>query len=175
MIYFAPLDLQNNDFALRVYEGAFPPCERRDFSLLQPLMEQRQEFSFCVICQQRENIGILSSWQFETFAYIEHFAILKELRTKGFGSDSLRLFMRQTTKPIIIEVEPAQTTQAKRRVAFYERLGFSLLNVQYKQPPYRKGEEFVPMNIMTDNPKYFSDNNFQKARATLYSQVYGVK
>lgn len=175
MIHFSSLDLQNKDFALRVYESAFPSCERRDFSLLQPLIEHRQEFSFCVICEQMENIGILSSWRFEHFAYIEHFAISQELRGKGFGSASLKLFMTQTTKPVIIEVESPQTHQAKSRVAFYERLGFSLLNVPYKQPPYRKCEESVQMNIMTNNPQYLSDNNFKTIVATLYSQVYGVK
>ncbi len=41
---------------------------------------------------------------------------------------------------VILEVERVHDTDSQRRISFYERLGYSIVNIDYHQPPYRKGE-----------------------------------
>lgn len=175
MISLSPLSENNIDFASSVYTSSFPIEERRDFSLLSPMTKERREFYFSVLQDEVSNIGIFSYWIFESFAYIEHFAIEQSKRNKGYGSAAISLFVSLTQKPIIIEVEEPLTMQAKRRISFYERHNFYLLPQPYKQPPYRPNENFLPMKIMANNLALFSLQSFEDVVATLYSNVYSVR
>ena len=50
--------------------------------------------------------------------------------------------------PIALEVEIPEEEMAKRRINFYQRQGFSLWEKPYQQPPYKTGDNYLPMLIM---------------------------
>ena len=93
------------------------------------------------------------------------FAMKGKWNSEFFGND----------RPIVLEVEPPTTETARRRIAFYERNGFSLCERAYVQPPYRPWEETegLTLLLMTTAPD-FLEEHFDEVRATIYAEVYGV-
>ena len=68
--------------------------------------------------------GFLAVWEFESFIYIEHFAVDPALRNSGTGSAMLQELVKQYQKPICLEVELPEDELTRRRIGFYERNGF---------------------------------------------------
>ena len=76
--------------------------------------------------------------------------------------------------PIVLEVERPVEEMAKRRICFYERQGFTLWKNDYYQPPYKPGDDFLPMYLMVYgdlNP----EKDYEDIRHKLHTVVYGVK
>ena len=48
----------------------------------------------------------------------------------------------------LLEVEPAETEMATRRIHYYERNGYRILDRNYLQPPYVKGGKDFPLWVM---------------------------
>ena len=48
----------------------------------------------------------------------------------------------------LLEVEPAETEMAIRRIHYYERNGYRILDRNYLQPPYVKGGKDFPLWVM---------------------------
>ena len=74
---------------------------------------------------------------------------------------------------IILEVERPEDEMSTRRIAFYQRCGFTLCNQDYLQPPYRKGGKSLPLYLMyagTDS----IDEQYPEIRDEIYQKVYDV-
>ena len=163
-------------FAKEIYNSSFPLDERRDFDLVLDMVG-KEGFDFYVIKSSLEDeipIGIISIWEFYDFAYIEHFAIDLSLRQKGYGSKVLNEIINKYSKPFIIEVEPPTNVEALKRIDFYKKLNFSLLDFNYLQPAYSPTQNPLPMNLMTNNILYFTNENIQKAVSLIHKTVYKV-
>ena len=63
---------------------------------------------------------------------------------------------------------------SKRRIGFYERLGFVLDYHVYFQPPYRKGEAFLEMRLMAHG-KLDLEQSFERVKTIIHQNVYGVE
>ena len=159
-----------------LYNSAFPAVERRKFDNVKRLIELNNvPFKIVSVTDGGEFVGFLSFWQFDGFRYIEHFAIDKEKRGRGIGSEVLLHFIQESGKtPIILEVEiPESSADARRRVDFYMRHSFILWRlVKYIQPPYDGGSESIEMKLMTlqvnDKTKVEHFGNI------IRREVYGV-
>lgn len=108
-----------------------------------------QAFSPNFIYENGNLIGYACFWEFDEFVFVEHFAILKNMRGTGCGSRFLKEFSESKNKPIVLEVELPENEIAKKRISFYERLGYVINPFEYYQPTYHEGLELVPMHIMT--------------------------
>lgn len=115
--------------------------------------------------------GFLAVWEFESFIYIEHFAVDPALRNSGTGSTMLQELVKQYEKPICLEVELPEDELTRRRIGFYERNGFVFNEYPYMQPPISKGKSPVPLRIMTYRSE-ITWEEFQKMKAMLYRRVY---
>ncbi len=163
-------------FAKEIYNSSFPLDERRNFDLVIEMVG-KEGFDFYVIKSSLEDetpTGIISIWEFDEFAYIEHFAIDLSLRQKGYGSKVLNEIINKYTKPFIIEVEPPTNAEALKRINFYKKLNFSLLDFNYLQPAYSPTQKALPMKLMTNNCQYFTNENIQKAVSLIHKKVYKV-
>lgn len=160
-------------FVEELLESAFPQEERRDNRLQRKYTDKKENFH-CNLIQtcQAMPIGVITYWDFTDFMYIEHLAIDKQQRGKGYGTQALQKLLEESSLPIILEAEiPNHPNDfAFRRIGFYKRLGFRLRRISYKQPPYRMGDEWLPMKLMTSG-KYPPINRTIK---TIYREVYGV-
>ena len=115
--------------------------------------------------------GFLAVWEFESFIYIEHFAVDPALRNSGTGSAMLPELVKQYQKPICLEVELPEDELTRRRIGFYERNGFVFNEYPYIQPPISKGKSPVPLRIMTYRSE-ITREEFQKMKEILYRRVY---
>ena len=115
--------------------------------------------------------GFLAVWEFESFIYIEHFAVDPALRNSGTGSAMLKELVKQYQKPICLEVELPEDELTRRRIGFYERNGFVFNEYPYIQPPISKGKSPVPLRIMTYGSAITQDT-FEEMKRVLYQRVY---
>jgi ribosomal protein S18 acetylase RimI-like enzyme len=123
-------DVQTATFAslYDLYQSAFISIERRSYDgLMRELLEESQ-FHSLVFHKENEFVGFLNYWCFDQFWYIEHFAVEANLRNQQFGTEAMKLFLELTSLPVLFEVEMPENDFAKRRIRFYERLGFSVLS-----------------------------------------------
>ena len=115
--------------------------------------------------------GFLAVWEFESFIYIEHFAVDPALRNSGTGSAMLKELVKQYQKLICLEVELPEDELTRRRIGFYERNGFVFNEYPYIQPPISKGKSPVPLRIMTYG-EAITRETFEAMKNVLYRSVY---
>lgn len=145
---------------LKLYEDAFPPEERRPRELMLP---DDPAFNFYAV----GDAGLMTVWAFDGFKYIEHFAVYEHMRGSGIGSEVLSAL----PGVVVLEVEPAESGEmARRRIEFYRRNGFELLDVDYVQPPYAAGLDAVPLRLMVRGELPCPVEDVVR---TLHSRVYG--
>jgi len=154
-----------------LYKSAFPSEQRRSMGELEHEIMTSKRFHSCALLAKNEFVGFFNYWQFDTFYFIEHFAIKPELRGKQIGSKALDVFAESIDFPVVVEVDMPITTVAARRIKFYEKAGFHVVPNDYAQPPYRPSELMLPMLLMTNN-KQFVSKYFDSLKKTIYKEVY---
>lgn len=156
------------------YVSSFPSCERRDFAALKALMFPGSRFIANALLRDGQYVGFITCWNFEKFLYIEHFAIDQTARNGGIGGKALRQFLNVWNLPAVLEVESPDDEMSKRRIGFYERLGFVLDTHPYQQPPYHAGEGGLDMLLMSYGAIDLQ-KEYEEVKNYLYECVYGVK
>ncbi len=131
--------------AWELYEGSFPLEERR-LKDAQARVMKNPDYNFDIVINNKQFIGFILWWDFETLRYVEHFATSTEQRNKGFGKLILEKFMESNDKPILLEVELPHSTINQRRIKFYERTGFKLNPHYYELPPIQ--EDHSPLQLL---------------------------
>lgn len=157
-----------------LYESAFPSDERRDGERQKATFKRPEYVMLAALDEKNALVGLLSVWEFGGFVFMEHLAVKGHLRGKGFGSEILRRYMSGCSKNVVLEVELPGTDVQKRRIAFYERLGFKLNRHDYVQPSYGPGKNPVPMLLMS-YPGTISEREFPLLRKDIHAVVYGLK
>lgn len=164
-----------------LYLKAFPEEERRSLESITNLLKE-EYFEFVPIFFDDKFKGFANLWFFNDFTYIEHFAIIQEERNKGYGTQFLKNLitnkipnLKHKISNIVLEVEPSTNLIAKKRISFYENLGFKLLNDYYFQPPYTLNSKGLEMKLMFLNTNTEKQISFLKIKETLYNNVYCIK
>lgn len=175
MLQLLPLYPAFLQAASGLYETAFPEVERRPTEQWTGLMTGNKLFHAEAVCHEGAFCGLLTWWDFDSFIYIEHFAICPDLRSAGLGGRAFGHFMElHADKPIVLEVEPPTEETARRRIGFYQRHGMNLIPGNYRQPSYRPGGESIPLCIMCSWPD-FAQTHFDRLTAVVHREVYGVE
>ncbi len=154
-------------------ETSFPLEERRDTDLQRQYTDENPLFHNHLITFNQVPIGLISYWKLEDVIYIEHFAIDPNLRNGGYGKQVIEKLKEQTQIPLILEAEEPTDELAQRRIGFYQRNGFTLQDLPYLQPPYRKGNDWFPLKIMTYG-RSFTKEELEKYKTLIYREVYKV-
>ena len=151
----------------------FPREERRSDELQRVVTDEVDLFFNHVILHQSIPIGLMTYWDFGDFVFIEHFAISQLCRGRGFGKESLLELMKSIAKPIVLEVELPTDVNTQRRIDFYKGSGFEVWDFTYHQPPYRDGDQSIPMLLM-GSIGVDGERHFQRVQKLLYFYVYRV-
>ena len=157
----------------KTYNASFPEAERRDFALVRELVEREPRFIIYALLKDDNYVGFISGWLFDGFTYVEHFAIDESARNGGIGAKAMKQFLAFCGTPVVLEVEMPVDEMSKRRIGLYERLGFVLDDHVYRQPPYRAGEDWLEMRLMSFGGISLEEF-FEQVRDNLYENVYGV-
>lgn len=128
-----------------------------------------------VIVEENTYVGFAIIWNIGSWHFVEHLAIDPEQRGKQYGSQVMNEIIEYGQHRIILEVEPGADDIGKRRIRFYEKLGLQLVAFAYQQPPYRMGEEPLPMQLMS-MPAITSASKLgaiaQVIKSTVYTPFY---
>lgn len=160
----------------QLMEQSFPESEFRIFEHQQQLLHN-DFYSLHTEQDASDRVTVLlAGWRLPGFSFIEHLAVNPSLRGGGVGARMIQQFIRERAAdgPIILEVEPPEEAIAKRRIGFYERLGFHLNPFDYVQPPLREGADELKLLIMS-YPSPLTPQEFKNYRTILYREVYGVE
>lgn len=162
------------DQVFEIMKQSFPEAEYREYSEQKKLLSNSSYRLLTEKNEQNEVIGFLAGWEFESFRYIEHLAVSPNIRGGGIGKRLMERYMKQTAKPVILEVELPEDEMKRRRIGFYERLGFCLGDHSYVQPPLRAvGQETLSLQIMS-YPVKLNPTQFEMVKKMLYKEVYGA-
>ena len=171
MINLKPVTDENFSLVYKRLIDAFPYEERRDEADEKKCFLKSQ-FNFCEITDENESVGLIVFWVFNKFLFVEHIAINKEIRSKGYGSKTFELLKTQYNLPIILEAESPETEMQKKRIRFYENLGFKVNSYSYTQPSYHN-EESVPLMVLSF-PQLLSESEFDAFFRETREVVYEV-
>lgn len=177
MIKFIPIstaDVLRYSYMEKLITTAFPADEYRALDQLRQYTDAPNSFTNHVVQDDDRMIGIFTCWDFDDFVYIEHFATDPEVRNGGYGKKIMETWCKDCPKPIVLEVEEPVEEMSRRRVGFYERLGYKLWKADYQQPPYKEGDHYLPMRIMAFG-NLECEHDYEKIKHLLYTQVYGVE
>jgi len=162
------------DKIFALMEKSFPESERRTYAGQKELMANQH---YRLISEKDNNnqiVAFLAAWEFPSFRFVEHIAVDPDLRGSGVGGKMLTAYMKESKKPILLEVEYPDTELAQRRIGFYERLGFRLNSFEYVQPPLHKGQDDLPLKIMS-YLQLLTNEEFILYREILYKNVYKIE
>lgn len=131
-----------------MYQYSFPAHEKREKSeQIRALQDKRCHLD---LFYDRENpIGFMLWWKYPEFVYIEHIAINRNIRGKGYGKQILKDFCANETLPQILEIDPLTDEVAKRRWHFYKQLGYVQNPYRHFHRPYREGNDVFELIILS--------------------------
>lgn len=156
---------------VEVYTEAFPIEERRDLTQLKKLLQTEPAMFFNAVECDGDLAGLFVYWDFDTFFYLEHLAVFARMRNKKIGQQVLDWVKEHLQGIRLLEVEPAETEIAGRRINYYQRNGYRIIDKTYCQPSYRPGGEEFPLWIM-GNQTGQDDERLCQQLQTIKEQVY---
>lgn len=152
-----------DDLAARaIYDASFPPSLRAPWSAL---VDHRADERFVVLIDTEPpatgdgdvaGIALIRRLGDTRMAFVRYLAVDPTRRDRGFGSQ-LVAHLRETLRAdgigvLLLDVEKpvgAHAEDDRRRIAFYERCGLSLLDVpDYAPPEHGETGEIVPLLLM---------------------------
>ena len=148
-----------------LYCISFPIFEQRSASQ-QLEAFQNERYKLLAYTENDIFLGFISYWEFDTYCYVEHFAVNTALRGKGYGSNLLHTFIQSTDKIIILEIDPVTDSISEARLRFYKKCGFSENPYPHKHPAYRS--EYQPHSLIVLTTKgEISKGEYQKFNLDL--------
>lgn len=131
----------------KLYATSFPMFEQRT--------EEQQERAFAspdyhLVAYEEQGIfiGFISYWEFDTYLYIEHFAVNRGLRGRGYGREILLDFIA-ADKLVLLEIDPIVDDISAARLRFYKKCGFYENPYPHAHPPYREGYKAHSLVVLT--------------------------
>lgn len=158
------------EVARDIYMDSFPAEERRDWTDLMG-RSRSGEIALELVKDGDCVIGLVTVWHLPLADYVEHFALDRSARGKGVGSEVIdRVVDMAADRAVVLEVEPSgANSMAARRIGFYQRHGFDLIDYEYMQPPYGKGLPWVRLMLMATKPV-----DAGQVSRSLHQMVYGI-
>ncbi|PUZ27536.1 Ribosomal protein S18 acetylase RimI [Chitinophaga costaii] len=159
-----------NPLVRPLYEAAFPKQERRDWEEELTLLKAGK-LILIIIEYGTAFAGFLFCWPLHGFHFIEHFAVLPELRGNHIGRHVIAQLQEQLGA-LVLEANPPNDGTSMRRLRFYENAGFHLFPQEYRQPPYREGD--APLHMRLLHRGLSEGTTFESVSAGIYREVYKV-
>ena len=130
---------------IELYKTSFPIFEQRT-EIQQNYAFSNEHYNLNGYYDNDDFIGFISYWEFDSYIYIEHFAINTNIRGKGYGSSVLNSFISSTNKVVLLEIDPVIDNISAARLRFYKKCGFFENSYPHKHPAYRN--EFHPHDLI---------------------------
>lgn len=158
------------DKVRQVAEASFPPSERRG-PRAQAAVFADSRYRLDAWLDGTRLVGFMGWWDFGGFRYIEHVAVAPEARSGGYGGKIVTAWMRQGDTPVYLEIEQVVDEITRRRLGFYQRLGFIETPMTHVQPPYQGAGAGVPMQVLSW-PVALTDREYERFSKLLFHEVW---
>ena len=122
------------------------------------------------VLENGEKVGFMCVWSLEHFSFLEHFVIYDRYRGKGYGGMALEL-LKERSRILVLECEPPESLDQKRRWDFYTRHGMIGNEPDYWQPSYRENGQRCYLKLMSSAELVSFDNVVKE----LYTEVYKTR
>lgn len=155
-----------------IMERSFP---REEHGSAQLHYSELSRSEFRCLCYEPEGVpaAFMNYYDFSenSVVFLEHFAVEQQLRGNGIGSQLMQYF-KEITSPslIVLEVEPPEGEKERRRIAFYQRMGFVLNSGEYFQPAFHEGMSELPLKLMSTEPLHGA--RFKETAALIHKKAY---
>lgn len=133
--------------AWRIYDDAFPRCEKRGREQLLRALTDPLFRPWVVLCAGSV-AAIAFCWRMPDALYLEHLAVDPGRRNAKLGSRILEHLAAEGL-PLVLEIEPPEEELTRRRLEFYRRNGFVRNGYPYIHPSYRRPFEPHPLVLMS--------------------------
>ena len=158
---------------LSLYTEAFPPSERRNEGQLKKLIEESEEMYFNVVLFKKKAVGLFIYWDLNDFFFLEHLAISTSARNDKIGQQVLSWIAKNLNGLRLMEVEPIESNEfAARRISYYERNGYRILDKNYRQPSYSDRTKHYPLWIMGNQDTPTLTECIAKIITEVYTKHY---
>ncbi len=130
-----------------LYGAAFPWHEQREPQAKRAAMADGH-YALEAWFDGEQFVGLSGCWVFDGYLYVEHLAVDGALRSQGYGKRLLAQI--QTRAPItILEIDPLTTDIARRRLRFYESMGFVANPWPHVHPAYHADTAGHPLIVLS--------------------------
>ena len=163
--YIKSLNDSNKEDLQSIYKAyctAFPKDERRSKTQFWELLNNTF-VSINSIESKKEKLGYIIIWQLSSAIFIEHFEIFPAFRGKALGSKLLSYLLSKFSIVILESEQDFLNKIAERRIAFYKKNGFIILDREYIQPAYSVNKK--PLNL------YLMGNKLPKGLTALKKEI----
>lgn len=168
------LDVSWFDQIYPIMEEAFPYAERRTKEEQRALFE-RKEYEVYGYFLDGELCAFLAAWDLGIIRFGEHLATSADKRNSGVGKKLFQAYEAMSDVPIVFEVELPQEEMAKRRIGFYERMGYHYYgDVEYYQGTFHGEQAQLPLRLMM-NQSQCSKKELETIIDVIYETVYGIQ
>lgn len=107
------LEIKDFDSFFGLMEQSFSIDEYRIYEEQKVLLDNAEYRIYVKYSTEREIVGFNTVWNFDEFAYIEHFAVNPRFRNGGIGAGMLDELSETLNKMICLEVELRSVTAKK--------------------------------------------------------------
>lgn len=123
-----------------IYDISFPIYEQRTVEQQLDAFSDSRYHLDCYIDPVNDLLlGFIAYWRFDSYTYVEHFAIHPNERGKGLGGLILRNLIEQESGRVLLEIDPVTDNVSAARLHFYQLHGFVENQFPHTHPAYRKG------------------------------------
>lgn len=151
---------------------SFPTDEYRELGEQRKNTREKENFELLYAATDDGPIGFVSLWNFDNFSYIEHLAIHPQKRNMGYGQMIMQN-IKERKNYVVLETELPDDDIKKRRISFYEHLGFKIYDNEYIQPAYKSGSNEIKMNLMYWGAKD-TKLPFEDVKNKIHTYIYNV-
>lgn len=150
------------------YCSSFPEDERRNEKQFFDLFTTEKAEILSVVFEEK-NVGYLIIWKLENdIVFVEHFEVFPQYRNMKLGSKILEKLHQEFSK-LVLESEPAELNEiAERRINFYKRNGFEVIDENYIQPAYDKTKNSMNLWLLSS----FTPKETKELSEKIHSTVY---
>lgn len=152
-----------------LYDVSFPIFEQRT-EVQQNIAFCKENYHLIAYIDENDFVGFISYWDFESYVYIEHFAVNSDIRGKGYGSKILNLFIESVNKIVLLEIDPIVDEVSAARMRFYKRNGFYENIHNHVHPAYREAFDAHHLIVMSTE-RIISDEEYLRFKSDLCEVV----
>jgi GNAT superfamily N-acetyltransferase len=183
---FSALDHNGLAQARSLYEDAFPSWEREDFDRLVQRGAGPGARQMSLVDDDGTVVGIATLSTVTTskkWWFLEYFAVAPQQRGHGIGSRFWQAIAEDLHFPVVLEIEQPDDVTAdpndldvrRRRLRFWQRLGFVVLPVHRFRVPRLDGDGDEPMLLMASVDTFdLPPDDLRTLVAAVYTQGYGL-